>query len=157
MYLLSVLFVTDLNIKIFNLFDSNPILWSLLELVAEVRPILCHVTKLVSALLHVLITLWESSRSANCALEQRWLDHSCRLLAVLHKAQFIPKQLSSLSEILPMVTPYEAMTILTFCWRYIQVTNVMISSFLMEYICWFPSQILSLIILQISYFPSISR
>ncbi|XP_063710371.1 uncharacterized protein LOC134838939 isoform X3 [Symsagittifera roscoffensis] len=119
----------DRNIKLFNLFDNNPILWALVDLLAQARPMLCHILSVLSSLLHVIITFWESNRSPDTERNAKNLFYSKRLLAMMEESQFIPKQLAILQNTFEDISPFELASILTICWRYVQDNYPDVGSF----------------------------
>ncbi|GFQ95479.1 integrator complex subunit 5 [Trichonephila clavata] len=108
----------DLHIK--RKFEDHPILWDLLSLVAINHPSLCYCSVLLRAVMAVLLSFWCSSQekaTTNCPKE---LATSQRLINIMAMGQLLPPPLSYIDEVLPLVTPYEAFSLLSDIWQYMR-------------------------------------
>ncbi|XP_071036547.1 integrator complex subunit 5 [Parasteatoda tepidariorum] len=108
----------DLHIK--RMFEENCLLWDLLSLIASVHPSLCYCSVLLRAIMAVLLTFWCSSQektTRNCPKE---LLMSQRLITIMAMGQLLPPPLSYIDEVLPLITPYEAFSLLSDVWQYMR-------------------------------------
>ncbi|XP_064477037.1 integrator complex subunit 5-like [Ornithodoros turicata] len=101
-------------------FADHPILWDLLRLTASVRPSLCYCSVLLRAIVAVMMTHWRNSQekgACNCAKQ---LETSRKVLQVMATGQLLPAPLSSIGQILHLLTPFEVSCLLSDVWQYMK-------------------------------------
>jgi len=99
----------------------HPVLWKLLELLANKRPSLSYCSVIVRAIVSVSITHWQSSVCARITEQPNQMEVTRRVIELMGAGQFIPKQLSVLSQILHLLDPSQIHCILIDIWNYMRV------------------------------------
>ncbi|XP_051901085.1 integrator complex subunit 5 [Pristis pectinata] len=111
----------DLQIR--NRFQDNPLLFSLLRLVALGPPALCYCSVLLRGLLATLVSHWEASRHLSTTSSPWQLHASCELLACMAEGQLLPPTLGSMHEIFHLLTPFEVRLLLLSVWAYLRANG----------------------------------
>ncbi|KAL1389194.1 hypothetical protein pipiens_012574 [Culex pipiens pipiens] len=111
----------DLQIR--RMFRNNPILWSLLGLVACYRPALCYSSVLLRALAASVLHQWRS-KSAETMVDGHRTELmyvTTKLLEVMALGQLLPPPLSYLHIVLPHLDAAEIVYVLKECvWNYMK-------------------------------------
>ncbi|XP_077986813.1 integrator complex subunit 5-like [Glandiceps talaboti] len=108
----------DLHIK--KKFEDNPVLWDLLRIVAKAKPALCQCSVLIYGLLSTLLAFWESNREKQACDSPKQMQMSVRLLECMALADFLPRPLGQVGELLHLLTPYEVYLLLVNTWAYMK-------------------------------------
>ena len=98
----------DLNVL--NTFDRKPILWNIFEEALSTRN--SDLVVIVRAMLVVLISFWSSSRVKKCADSPLHLANTVKLLDLLSKIEWLPTPMLNISQLIPLISPFEAMNLL---------------------------------------------
>ena len=98
----------DLNVM--NTFDRTPILWNIFEEALSTKN--SDLVVIVRAMLVVLISFWSSSRVKKCSESPPHLKNTVKLLDLLSKVEWIPAPMLNISQIIPVISPFEAMNLL---------------------------------------------
>uniref|UniRef100_A0A6M2E029 Putative secreted protein n=1 Tax=Xenopsylla cheopis TaxID=163159 RepID=A0A6M2E029_XENCH len=114
----------DLHIR--RMFQSTPVLWSLLRFVAYHRPALCYCSVLLRGLTSVLIYQWLSwsYKSTPDSIFQELHDTTKNVLQTLTLAQLLPPPLDTLAEVIPKLKAFEISFVLKECVWYYMKENV---------------------------------
>ncbi|XP_076043660.1 integrator complex subunit 5 omd [Oratosquilla oratoria] len=111
-------FERDLSIK--KTFDTQPVAWALLELVAQNRSALCFCSVLVRALTAALIAYWATSPVAKADQAGEQLATTVRLLQIMVTGQFVPRPLSVLPQLVGQLAPHEVLMLMQDLWTYMR-------------------------------------
>ncbi|KAF5290000.1 hypothetical protein FQR65_LT11666 [Abscondita terminalis] len=108
-----------------KLFNSTPLLWELLTLVAMYRPTLCYCSVLLRAITATLIHQWNSigdqTKFADPSKYNSMLDTTSRVLDVMALGQLLPPPLSEIRNVIPYFNCSEIVQILRDCvWNYMR-------------------------------------
>ncbi|KAK4875105.1 hypothetical protein RN001_011527 [Aquatica leii] len=108
-----------------KLFNSSPLLWELLTLVAMYRPTLCYCSVLLRAITATLIHQWNSigdqTKFADPLKYKSMLDTTRKVLDVMALGQLLPPPLSDISTVIPYFNCSEIVQILRDCvWNYMR-------------------------------------
>ncbi|CAN7975226.1 unnamed protein product [Ixodes persulcatus] len=115
---LKVTMERDLHIQ--AMFVEHPVLWDLLHLVASVRPSLCYCSVLLRAVMAVAMTHWRNCQEKAAANSPKHLETTRRVLRIMSEGQLLPPPMTSTSEILELLTPFEVFCLLQDIWQYMR-------------------------------------
>ncbi|KAL0973870.1 hypothetical protein UPYG_G00212240 [Umbra pygmaea] len=117
------------DIHIRRCFETHPVLFPLLQVVASGRPALCYCSAVLRGLLATLLAYWEASREA-LAVDSPWqLQASCMLVSCMGEGQLLPPVLSNVHEVFPYLTPFEVRLLLLAVWEYVRGNGPMPQKF----------------------------
>ncbi|XP_066506164.1 integrator complex subunit 5 [Hoplias malabaricus] len=117
------------DIHVRRCFESNPVLFHLLRVVAAGRPALCYCSVVLRGLLATLLAHWEASREPS-VLDSPWhLQASCLLVSCMGEGQLLPPVLSNIHEVFPHLTPFEVRLLLLGVWEYMRGNSPMPQKF----------------------------
>lgn len=117
------------DIHVRRCFESNPVLFHLLRVVAAGRPALCYCSAVLRGLLATLLAHWEASREPSVADSPWHLQASCLLVACMGEGQLLPPVLSNIHEVFPHLTPFEVRLLLLGVWEYMRGNSPMPQKF----------------------------
>lgn len=87
-----------------KLFDELPLAWKLLDFISRNQPALCYCSILLRALMATLISQWSSTSTSDNKVV---LQTTVRLLRIMSVGQLLPPPLSSLQEVIQIISPLE--------------------------------------------------
>lgn len=106
------------DIHIRRVFDQFPVAWRVLGFLARQQPSLCYCSVLLRALMASVISQWSSPATSSQPTLQAT---TIRLLRLMCLGQLLPPPLTSLHQVIPLVTPQEVLALLRGCvWNYMR-------------------------------------
>nr|XP_015802429.2 integrator complex subunit 5 [Nothobranchius furzeri] len=108
------------DIHIRRCFETHPVLFPLLHVVAAGRPALCYCSAVLRGLLATLLAHWEASREASSTDSPWHLQASCLLVSCMGEGQLLPPVLANVHEAFPLLTPFEVRLLLLAVWEYVR-------------------------------------
>lgn len=106
----SMKYTIERDLNVLNAFDQTPILWNIFsEAIATKAP---ELVVIVRALFVVLLSFWSSSRVKQCSEAPKHSSMTVKLLELLSEVEWLPPPLLNISQLIPIISPYEAMTLL---------------------------------------------
>ncbi|XP_034037769.1 LOW QUALITY PROTEIN: integrator complex subunit 5 [Thalassophryne amazonica] len=117
------------DIHIRRCFETHPVLFPLLHVVAAGRPALCYCSAVLRGLLATLLAHWEASRET-LAVDSPWhLQASCLLVSCMGEGQLLPPVLANVHEVFAYLTPFEVRLLLLAVWEYVRGNGPMPQKF----------------------------
>ncbi|XP_072015718.1 integrator complex subunit 5-like [Amphiura filiformis] len=108
----------DLAIK--RMFDDNPVLWDVLEMISRAKPALCDCVVIVYSILTTLLGHWESCRLTKASHTPQALASSYRLLQCIGMAGWLPPPICHSHHLLSELTPHEVYVLLASIWGFLK-------------------------------------
>ena len=106
----SMKYTIERDLNVLNAFEQMPLLWNIFsEALATKAP---ELVVIVRALFVVLLSFWSSSRAVQCSESPKHVSITVKLLELLSEVEWLPPPLLNISQLIPIISPYEAMTLL---------------------------------------------
>merc|ERR1712180_23733 len=119
----SLKYTIERDLKVKNMFDKQPILWDIMELISCARPSLFHCSVLIQSLFGMLLKFWQRSRNTTTTASSTELKNTYKLMNIIRNAGWLPTQIDTISDIFPFVKPKEVYDILSAVWSYLKNTS----------------------------------
>lgn len=113
----SLKFTVERDLRIKKTFDENPILWSLISIVARGVSSLSKCSPLVSSLLATIMSSWEVYRGASIDQSSLRFKVTCFITDIMTKASWLPPPLSRVGAVFGLLKPKEIYSLLFTMWK----------------------------------------
>ena len=123
----SMKYTLDRDLVLFNKFTRHPILWNILEeaLISKQSDLVV----IIRAMLTVFISFWSNSRVDKCKYQLETCQQTVRVLDLLSKEHWLPLPLHNISQLIPIIAPYEARLLLMEIWHHLKLHQPHVSGF----------------------------
>ncbi|XP_074639555.1 integrator complex subunit 5-like [Acropora palmata] len=113
----SLKFTMERDLRIRKTFDDNPILWSLISIVAGGVSSLSKCSTLMSSLLATVMANWEVHRDVSVDESSLHFKVTCFITDLMTKASWLPPPISRVGAVFSLLQPKEIYTLLSTMWK----------------------------------------
>lgn len=111
----------EINLSIKRHFDENPVLWSLLQLLAADPAAILWCSGLLCALMCVLINHWVNMKNPSIQETPIELKSSCNLAKILAKAEWLHPSMLHISEVFYLLSPPEMFQLMNAIYNHVKL------------------------------------
>lgn len=116
-------YTIERDLKVKNTFDTQPVLWEILELISCSRTSLYHCSVIVQSLFGMSLKFWQTNRNQTTRQSPFELNYTFKIMRILKNAVWLPQEFDTISDIFPFIKPKEVYEILSVIWVYLKNTN----------------------------------